>query len=170
MYLSRTWSVPACGIVLLALAGCDEGNKVKLPDVSPAAGVVTYNGEPVDGAQVMLYSEESKGNGWACGGFTDESGKFEMSTTVGPNKVIGIPAGNYVAVVTKLSGESTEDKEEAYKAKIAAGGDPAKIREEFEKEAPKAALPAKYGDEKISDLKVKIDASGNTEIELKLVD
>ena len=144
--------------------------------VSPAAGIVTYNDKPVEGARVVFLSGESKKNTWGCSGMTDASGKFEISTSFSPTQQAkGIPVGDYTAVVTKaeaqtLSREQHEaqakEMQEKMKKAQAAGG---KDDPTFDA-PPKALVPAKYGDETKSGLKVKIEKAGNTKIELKLAD
>jgi hypothetical protein len=161
-------------MALLGLAGCDQGAaKIVMPDVSPAAGVVTYNGEPVDGAHVLFVSSASKTNGWACGNLTDENGKFEISTTVSSTSVKGVPPGEYVVVVTKKREATAEEEKEAqeqYNAKAATATDPSKLQDEFKAQLQKSLIPVKYNDPSTTDLKATIGADGNTDIELKLTD
>lgn len=176
MHSSRMWSVLACGVAAIALAGCGGGGdvKVKHPDCSSAAGVVTYNDKPVEGARVMLISADTKKNGWGCTGNTDAGGKFEITTSFAPStQVKGIPPGDYSVLVTKIEKLTTAEMEAAKKEgeenqkKIAAGADPASLTNPG---APKNLVPAKYADEFKSDLKVKVEKAGNTNIDLKLAD
>jgi hypothetical protein len=176
MKLTRVLAISACGIVAV-LAGCDSG-KVAHPNTVPAAGVVTYNGSAVEGATVSLMSAESKGSGWTCAGKTDAAGKFTITTVFAPGtEGKGVPPGDYTAVVTKFeaatsspAGPSGDMKayQESYEKKNAeakaAGQAPASS-------GPKNLVPLKYAADGTSDLKgIKIEAAGNTNIELKLTD
>lgn len=170
MRLSGLFSVPVCGIVIAVLAGCPGGGAaIKHPDVSPAAGVVTYNDKPVEGAQVLLMSAETKKNGWACAGRTDADGKFEIMTTFPPSiQEKGLPVGDYTALVLKASANTMSAAEQAeIQKKVLAGG---KVESASSTEDSKSPIPVKYTEESKSDLKVKIEKAGNTKIELKLVD
>jgi len=168
MQISRIWSVAMMSAVAIALAGCGE-EKMKAPETSPAAGVVTLNDKPVEGAQVTFLSADSKKNVWGCAGTTDASGKFEISTAFSPTtRAKGVPVGDYTVTVTKIPVVNTKDQEKLKKEmeeKQKAGMDPAAIGGTM---APKNELPAKYAEESNSDLKVKIEKAGNTKIELKL--
>jgi hypothetical protein len=173
----RMLSLSSAAVVLTAsiLAGCGP-EQVKHPGVTPAAGVVTYNGTPVEGASVAFFSEESKKAGWNLSGRTDAAGKFEITSIFAPGtEAKGVPPGSYTAVVVKSEGGPAA-KPMDMKA------DP-KAYDEFmrsqqnsasgkapEVTAPKSLVPTKYTVETSSDLKVKVEGSGNPNIELKLVD
>jgi len=178
MHFSRARSILACSTVAAALVGCGGGGdaKVKVPDVVPAAGTVTYNEKPLEGASVLFMSAETKKNSWACAGQTDAAGKFEITSTFSPStQVKGLPAGEYTVVVTKMEKTKTMTpaeidamkKEMDEKAMQAAksGGNPVTVQ-------PKtpSMIPEKYGADTTSDLKVKIEKPGNPKIELKLAD
>ena len=82
--MTRVLSLFASLAMGMALCGCGDGL-----DLKPATGTVTYNGKPVEGADV-LFTPKSGPPGT---GRTDASGKFEISTsgqsgaTVGTNEV-----------------------------------------------------------------------------------
>ncbi len=62
------------GLVVPALvAGCDTGH----PDVVPVSGRVTWEGEPVAGAQVTFITPGAPRHGF---GVTDAEGRFRLST------------------------------------------------------------------------------------------
>lgn len=84
------------------MAGCGSGSGAA--DSYPASGVVTLNGQPVEGAIVTFTpasAEPGVGGGQAS---TDASGRFEMShlRDNGQTTVAGLPAGEYRVTVTKI--------------------------------------------------------------------
>jgi hypothetical protein len=173
MQLSRVLSISTCAAMAALLAGCDGAAKVEHPTTVPAAGTVTYNGSPVDAATVTLISADSKKSGWSCAGKTDAAGKFTIATVFAPGtEGKGVPAGDYTAVVTKFEvsvpGPMTGD---AYTAAAKKKSDEDKARgKPADPSGPKDQVPGKYSVEATSDLKVKIEAAGNSNIELKLAD
>lgn len=172
MPFSRLSSVAVCGIVV-ALAGCGP-TKVAHPDVAPASGIVTYNGAAVADADVILVSAESKKSSWTIGGKTGADGKFTLTTVFAPGTDgNGVPAGDYIAMVVKI------DKIETPKPGDMKSYNEMMTKKQAEMQAaksapettgPKALLPVKYSTELSSDLKVKIEKTGNSNIDLKLVD
>jgi len=173
MHFSRIWCVTACSIVAAALSGCGGADeKVKHPDVVPAAGVVTYKDAPVTKATVVLLSADGKKNGWGFTGETDASGRFEVTSTFSPTtQVKGVPAGDYTVIVTKLDSMNPDE----YKAKKKELDEKAqKAMTGVDPSSPelknKSLVPEKYGAEATSGLQVKIESGGNKNIELKLID
>ena len=86
----------AAGSVLLATAGCG-GPSIPdhIPPLTPCTVTVTYNGEPVEGASVILAPESGQ---FSAAGLTDAAGKAVMQTD---GMYDGVPAGEYRASVTK---------------------------------------------------------------------
>ena len=95
--LGARWSLAACGLLAVALAGCGGSS----PKLYPATGTVTFDGKPVDGAQVTFVPQQ----GAPCLGTTDGAGKYTMTTRGKP----GVPAGSYSVTVTKISGATTTE-------------------------------------------------------------
>jgi len=96
------WRLPTLAAGLLALAaGCSGNKNVSYATVS---GVVTHNGNPVDGAKVTFHStaEVDGKAGGAFSSLTDSSGKYLIAAS-GNNP--GIPAGVYKVTVTKYDGK-----------------------------------------------------------------
>jgi hypothetical protein len=81
-------------LVLLASVGCDTSTPQH-----PVTGTVTYQGKPVEGANVQFIPS---GEGMPGNGVTDASGKFTLATAGKP----GAPAGDYKVTVVKVSGGS----------------------------------------------------------------
>jgi hypothetical protein len=75
-------------------------------ETARVTGVVTLDGQPVDGATVS-FSPKSEG-AVAAAGITDASGRFSLSTTSGE----GAAPGSYAVVITKAgsgTGKAWED-------------------------------------------------------------
>jgi hypothetical protein len=135
-------------MVLLAVFGCSQSNS-NLPKTVPASGVVTLDGKPVDGAQVVIVPAGSGTNG--ADGTTDSSGRFSLRAF--PEKDGAIP-GEYNVQISK----TVEVKLSGPKGSLD-GGDP--VRYEH-------GVPAKYTTAKTSGLTVSIPESGNKDIKLEL--
>lgn len=133
-------------IVLTSLVvGCGSSN----PSVALVEGTVTYQGKPVEGADVSFWG---KGAPQAGIGKTDAAGKFQIST-FGKND--GALLGPHVVVVAKKA--STEG---ITAADMAAGKKPAPITNQ---------IPAKYSDMSQSPLRAEV-ASGPNKFDFKLED
>jgi len=94
VYLARSF---VCVIFLIALMslGCDNS-----PKLYPASGTVTYQGKPVEGANVSYVPT----TGIQAIGITDANGKFTLTTGGKP----GAAAGKYqVTVIKESSGKAT---------------------------------------------------------------
>jgi hypothetical protein len=87
----------ACVWAALAVAaGCGA----KTPATSSVTGVVTFNGTPLEGAQVTFFGE-----GRPAAGIADAQGRFQLMT-FGPGD--GALPGEYVVVITKTEAGSTD--------------------------------------------------------------
>jgi len=130
---------------LLAPFGCSSKGS-NLPKTVPASGVVTLDGKPVDGAQVVLIPAAEGTTG--ATGVTDSSGRFSLRAY--PEKDGAIP-GEYKVQVSKTI-------EVKLKGSVD-GGDA--VRFDY-------AVPGKYTTADKSGLKVSIPDTGNRDINLAL--
>jgi hypothetical protein len=127
-------------LVALLLAGCGP----KRPKTGTVSGKVSYKGQPVNGAALLLYP--------AAGGST--------AITVGVNQegefhIVDVPAGEYKIVVQGTAGAQQVDprllksmppeKQAEVKEKLSHMNTPPTIR-----------FPDKYKDPKTTDLKVTV--------------
>lgn len=110
--LGDRWSLAACGLLVVALAGCGGSS----PKLYPATGTVTFEGNPVDGAQVTYIPQQ----GVPSLGTTDSAGKYAMATRGKP----GVPAGTYSITVTKISGSTATEGSQGPTALTDAQGQP----------------------------------------------
>ena len=136
-------------VSLSALLGCGSAGS-HLPKTVPALGVVTLDGKPVDGAQVVLVPANEGRTG--AFGVTDANGHFSLRAYA--EKPGAIP-GEYKAQVSK----TIQVKLDGAKGSLD-GGDP--VRFEY-------GVPAKYTGAKTSGLTVTIPDSGVKDLKLNLV-
>jgi hypothetical protein len=97
MRIAGRATIVSAVIAISSLVGCSgQGSG----DYARVSGVVTLNGDPVEGAKVTFVSTtEASGTRSEYATTTDSSGKY-MIAAVGKNP--GIPAGMYKVLVTKL--------------------------------------------------------------------
>jgi hypothetical protein len=153
-------------VALVTVIGCGEGNPFGTVKVD---GVVTLDGQAVDGATVVF--QPATGAGKAATGMTDKDGKFTLTTHAAGD---GAMPGSYKVSVTKFETETGPDTsnmsfEEALKAsqefELARQK---KANAKGELPPPKELLPAKYKNPEKSGLTFEVKASGENHADLKL--
>ena len=87
------WMLP---LLLASLSGCGPAG----PDVQMIKGLVTLDGEPVDGATVIFVPEAE---GLMAAGKTDAAGTFAVNASQGQKYGRGTIVGDYIVTVSKLS-------------------------------------------------------------------
>ena len=80
---------------LLTLTGCPE-ERSDLPKTVPASGVVTLDGKPVEGAQVVFIDDTSNKS---ADGMSDSKGQFSLNAF--PGQKTGAQPGSYKVQVSK---------------------------------------------------------------------
>jgi len=135
-------------LCLAASLGCGSAGG-NLPKTVPASGVVTLDGKPVDGAQVILVPAGEGVTG--AFGVTNSSGHFSLRAY--EQKDGAIP-GEYKVQVSKTIQVAVTGAKGSLD-----GGDP--VRFEY-------GVPAKYTGAKTSGLSVTIPETGNRDINLAL--
>jgi hypothetical protein len=145
-----------------AFVGTGCGSK-GLEGLVPVEGVVTLNGEAVEGATVMFAPKtydpsRPKGSAQAV---TDASGKFKMST-LHPGD--GVFPGDYYVAVTKDRVEGGMSLEEVKRRRENPDADD----EPTPEQTLIRELPDKYADINSSGLDLTIPAEGNKKLELAL--
>jgi len=96
----RRWLIQVIGVVVLSAAfGCSGGSNTG--SFATVSGVVTNNGNPVDGAKVTFHSTVESGGQKAESytAQTDSSGKYLLAVM---GKDPGIPPGLYKVTITKM--------------------------------------------------------------------
>jgi hypothetical protein len=127
-----------------ALSGCGAPAG---PATVQVTGTVTYNGKPIDAANVIFYPSDA--NELVSQSATDPDGRFQLSSHVGGGKFkAGIVPGQYAVAITKL--------------------DVAGISNTLA--PPKNMLPKKYGSPKTSPLTADVAAGTENNFEFPLTD
>ena len=145
-----------CSIVV---SGCQ---KKRLSGLVPAQGVVTFNGEKVAGATVLLAPKEIGSGASSAHAVTDAQGVFKM-TTLDPGD--GVYPGEYYVTITKDKVEGGLSPEEARER----NENPDKFRgQPVPEQTVIHELPVKYGDMNESGLTIAVPAGGQKDIEFAL--
>jgi hypothetical protein len=149
-------------IVGLSTVGISCSYK-KAPDDGrvPARGVVTYNGIPVEGADVSFSPTEEGGRGAA--GMTDYNGRFVLGTSTAGD---GVFPGTYHVWITKMEVVNTERRtllpHEAAEIRKSGG----KVgNDEME-----SLLPLKYAKAATSGLSADVTSDSENHFEFELKD
>ena len=146
-------------VLSLLLAGCGGEDRV---DTVPVSGVVTYDGQPVVGAEVVFQNDLAPR---AAVGTTDAEGKFQLQTY---EDFDGAVPGDHVITITKaqanaaISGADAEDPSAAYAEGMnaAMSGDMSAIS--------KNELPEKYASPVSSGLNETVTEQGPNNFEFNL--
>lgn len=142
-------------LVLFSTIGCKETNGRK-----PVTGIVTLDGQPLDGAEIMLIPQtgdlvdSSRKEGLAR---SEPGGKFVLRTLGGDNPE-GILPGEYVVTVSKTEMYDTGKT----RASEVMYGQKEPIFSQRE------AVPIAYKDAKTSPLKVTIEQGKTNHLTLEL--
>jgi hypothetical protein len=137
-------SISLTGVLLCSIFGCSEEAG---PETAETAGVVTFNGTPVEGANVIFLPDQSSGSTIGCQAVTDAEGRFEMRSHLGQGKFkSGTQPGKYSVTVNKL--------------------DTASVASTFS--PPKNLLPTKYDNPQTSGLQANVVAGQANHFEFKL--
>ena len=160
------WLVLVAGLsaccLLSVSVGCNQGpaKPDHIPDLTACSITVTYNGQPVEGASVLLAPTSGQ---LSAAGVTGSSGKAVMKVD---GMYEGVAPGEYRASVTKMEkvegnlGSTPEDpvEYEAYQKKLDA------------LPAPKHLIPEKYSGFTTSDLTITIADGTPVEATFELTD
>lgn len=117
---------PVLASFALLVSGCGD----RPIDTSMAEGTVTFNGQPVEGANVM-FSPATEGSGSPAYATTDATGRFVLQTQQGAAGA-GTTAGEYKVTISKIRMVGTGRKQTT----------PEGVEEEVME--PEEVLPGKY--------------------------
>lgn len=143
------------GTLCLLAVGCGTPPDSFLderPAVVPAAGVLLYNGEPLDGATVVFNPTGGGTHGAAA--LTDAEGRFVLSAFP-PNP--GAVPGSYQVAVTKMSISTGPALPEASHDADLPQPDP-----------PKPLIPEQYSDPTRSGLTAVVPQEGKEDLTIEL--
>ncbi len=150
----RFFCVLAGLVTCVAIAGCGEQ---ALEGVVPVSGTVTYQGQPVEGANV-IFTPVAEGR--AASGVTDSRGRYTL-TTLQPGD--GAEPGSYRVMIqkTETEGGLTEEEAQAY---FEQHGTPPPTGE------TRHLLPAKYARPDTSELTAEVREGENNVFDFALAD
>ena len=140
--------------------GCPQG--VDHPPTHPVTGTVTYNGDPVEGANVTFVAT---GGGQGAAGVTDASGKYTLTTFASGD---GAVAGKYGVKIFKFEVDAADAGGGAAGEPEEPGGLPdpgvgiTGGPEGAPDPGPKNLLPEKYNDPGTSGLDATVVEGPNT--------
>ena len=112
MWHHSRWGLAACGLLVMACAGCGASS----PKLYPVEGTITYAGKAVEGAAVLFIPP----SGAPSVGTTDASGKYTLITRGKP----GAPEGKYDVTVSKQRGGTKAGGDEEVPMAQMTGGEP----------------------------------------------
>jgi len=136
-------------LLALPLIGCGRSG---LPGLAPAAGTVTLNDVPVEGAIIAFAPTSTSPDVRSASAMTDKNGKFVVTTL---DYGDGMQPGEYQVFVTKRTGTGGE-------------ASPGENRGRSDDRQVVNHLPSKYGNKDTSGLTISIPPKGNKNVELKL--
>jgi len=151
----------AAPVLMVSLVGCSSEDKwtKNLPETVPATGVVTLDGEPVEGASVVFAPVPP--DQYPANALTDSSGRFELKAF--PSKDGAVP-GSYQVGVSKtveVTGQNLTADQLGEDAAHAA-------------ESPDAnlnwinALPQQYANPTMSGIEFSIPEEGTSDLKIEL--
>lgn len=139
----------AATLVVILVAGC--GGDVPTGEIvptSPAAGVVTFQGKPLEHYEVRFVPTDDEAR--PAAGVTDESGRFALGTN---DLGDGAPAGNHRVAINYIGPPLPPDYG-------VTNFDPIP--------PPKIKIPKKYNDPEKSGITIEVPESGKTDIVIEL--
>src|SRR4051812_5223045 len=159
MRAQRLLSQAAVFLGVIALIGCGK----KEGSYATVSGVVTYNGNPVEGARIGFHStvEVDGKTGTSFGAQSDSNGKYIIATA---GKEPGIPPGLYKVTVVKWEG----GKGPAGSADIDQGQLDAMNIEGGGNKGPVNLLPKEYGNPASTKLSATLEAGKNENVNFAL--
>jgi hypothetical protein len=136
-------------LVVAMLTGCG-GKDANLPKLVAVTGTVTFDGKPLSSAVVSFFPIGST-RGTGSTGYTDKSGKYEISSRQGGK---GAPVGDFKVVIAKLVMPDGSDF-------------PVNSDKRPMESGARQILPAKYSDWAATELKATVH-DGDNVIDLPL--
>ena len=138
-------------LVLIActslLAGCEGDSSEPLV---PASGVVTLDGQPIEGVAITLVPKEGTSMGRICYGTTDGEGRFELR---GSPERAGAIVGEHWAQFVKMTQEDGSP--------IPEGATPEEV-------IPFNQLPEAYAESSTTPISVVIPPDGTSDMQFEL--
>lgn len=143
----------ACCFIASQVIGCGSADPVggaDRPNVIPVSGHVTFDGKPLDGANVTFIPTGTEPGAF---GVTDAEGKFSLQTFIEGD---GAAAGSYTVTIIKNSKPSVDES-----VIPAIDAPPASVDQ-------KSLVPEHYGDPSRSGLGADVTADGKNSFDFAL--
>ena len=151
--LFRTLTVVCLCAVIAGCGGGDDAYKRARPKTVSSTGTITYNGQPLGFATIILDPQVE--GGVAAMGRSDGEGHFYVNAF--PPDPGAVPGTYHVSVTKTEAPKNTNPDPASHDA-------PA----EEEPEGPKSLIPLAYGDSATSGLTIEIPAEGSEALKLDL--
>jgi len=118
-HITRKMFFVTLGVALLFQSGCakDDGRPKDFPKVHPVSITITQEGQPLEGASVVL--ESATKSKYSSSGTTDVSGVATIKTY----SYLGAPVGDYTVLVKKSVPENQVEMKTPEGDTYLAGGD-----------------------------------------------
>lgn len=130
-------------LVSVSFTGCGGPPAIDKVNTVPFKGTVTLDGKPLPYAKVTFMPDGNNKNPSAEGA-ADAAGKFELTTSIGPNRKPGAGPGDYKVVISQFLAPNGSPQDPAKPAEIPG----------------KEALPDKFSNLSKTELKATIPAAG----------
>lgn len=132
------------------LPGCSENTSMPAPkSVVPTTGVVTMDGKPLDFARVTFVPQGGSEQSYGASGSTDSAGKYEMTSLVGNEGIVGAPPGLYkVTIIRMVKADGTVVSPDKMEPPMLSGA--------------RMSLPMQYGSTDATPLEVTVSTTGGT--------
>lgn len=154
---SRSQVTRVLGLTLGSILGCGGGGSDKWvaarETVYPVSGIVTYKGEPVDGANVLFHSATKNLTAHAI---TDADGEYQMTTYEDDD---GAVLGEHAVSVRKTVKEPVPSRLDDDSG--SGSGETSRLQD---------LLPKVYASPGTTTLKVTVPEGGSTDTKLELMD
>lgn len=166
--MKKLFALLLCTLAMTVFTACGPKVPAGMPKTIPCYVTVVNGAEPIEGAQIILYSTAEGGSLTVCG-TTNASGRADISTILASFVAKGAPEGEFVVTVHKeVAIEHTKTPEQLEQMSPPEA-------EAYEKEMQKQRdskpriVPKKYTAKETSDVKVNVSAA-NSGKELVKVD
>ncbi|MGL4943364.1 MAG: hypothetical protein ACRC46_09265 [Thermoguttaceae bacterium] len=156
--MSKNISCNIMFTLLVAMAMVFGCSKPKLIGLVPAQGVITYQGEPLEGATICFTPKEFKSGARLGTGISDVQGRFTLRT-IGE---VGILPDDYAVIVVKNEAQS---QQHASNGKTATSPPQRPMLTKV-----RSVIPKNYSDYKTSGLGFSIGDKGNRDLRIDLHD
>lgn len=146
-------------LVVLTALGCGSGDEGPPVPVHPVTGTVTFQGQPVVGADITFYNEAEKRSAF---GRTNDKGEYQL-TTFSAND--GAVAGKHVVTIAKYAAPAAASEVAPVESEAYV---PPTMNQSTDPPKADAGLPEKYASQETSGLIAVVNADAPNKIDFTL--